>query len=113
MIVRVTAHAVLRARARRHFALLAGLEVERLIGLEVREAIMAGRVSREKPAWTKLVRRSEVMNGCLSSKPVQCREGTQFVWNHDETLGWIVKREGPVTVVLTSLHRVRSETLAA
>jgi hypothetical protein len=110
--IQVTAHAVDRARERRHYGHLERHELARMIELEVALAISARRVATSKPAWTRLVTKAEIHNG-LSAKSLALKPGEQFVWNQDETLGWVVKRDRGTTVVLTSLHRVRSAEACA
>lgn len=111
--VTVTAHAVDRAKERKHFAHLEWSELTRMIELEVALAISERRIANHKPPWTRLVTASEVRNHRLSTKHLQCDPGSFFVWNAAETLGWIVKRERGATVVVTSLHRVRSQESCA
>jgi hypothetical protein len=105
--IQVTSHAVDRARERRHYGQLARHELARMIELEIALAISAGRVATAKPAWTRLITKQEMHTG-LNGKTLALKPGEQFVWNTDETLGWVVKRERGTTIVVTSLHRVRS-----
>lgn len=98
--VLVTAHALERALIRRHYAGddVTKRELEQGMIAEVRAAFAAGRASTVLPRWARRFK-ERLRNGT---------EGQRYVWNADETLVWVVKREPREDVIVTSLQRVNS-----
>lgn len=95
--VRVTPHALARARRRHHYAddELDGRELEHAIAADVRAAFDAGRVSTSAPRWARLWR----------GRLLKAKARQQYVWNADESLLWVVSREEAEDVVITAMHR--------
>lgn len=109
--ITVTAHAVVRARARRHYDGLTGLEISDRIATDVQAAVAARRVSSHRPVWATVFSLREL--GGAKPKQVPCGKGRRFVWDEGEAHGWIVRDDDAGgLVVITSLHRVRAEQAA-
>lgn len=91
-MIQVSAHAVdrYRQRARVHGDLF---EVADMIRAEVRAAISTGRVQNHKPKRFRLYRESGRM----------LPDGQYFVFRADGSMGWIVKPDGKMLVVVTTL----------
>lgn len=105
--VTVTEHAIVRARARRHFDRMPRPELAGRIAHEVQQALAAGRRSDVIPVWACRFKMRELQG----AKPKQARTqpGSWFVWDEPKQLGWIIAYDADTVVVRTCLHRVRSE----
>lgn len=108
----VADHAIVRARARRHYGDLTRVELAGRIAHEVQQALASKRVSDRIPVWACRFKMRELHGA--KAKTIRCRPGSRFVWDEAERYGWIVGSNAAGDVIVrTSMHRVRGEQAAA